>query len=210
MPKVSPEHLEARRQQIIEAALECFARQGFHRTTMQDIVRETGLSLGAIYRYFKTKDEIIEAVSDQRHERERALIAAAVKHGGLSAAFTQLGHDFLDSLGDARQRKQRRLGIQIWAEALRNPRMLKLVRRGVDEPRRLLGDLLRAAQERGEIPRGFDPDAAARVIISVFHGFVLQQAWDPRVEVGPYRSVLEELVKALGAGSRSGERRRRA
>lgn len=201
MPKVSAAHLEARRQQIIDAALECFARQGFHRTTMQDLVHETGLSFGAIYRYFKTKDEIIEAVADQRHARERDLISAAVRHADLSEVFDQLSRDFLEALDDPKQRKQRRLGIQIWAEALRNPRMLKLARRGVDEPRQLLGGLIRAAQERGEISSELDPDAAARVIISVFHGFVLQQAWDPRVEIGPYRKVVSELLTAITAGS---------
>jgi AcrR family transcriptional regulator len=50
MPKVSQEHLERRRQQILEAATECFARQGFRGTSMQDIFDASGLSAGAVYR----------------------------------------------------------------------------------------------------------------------------------------------------------------
>ena len=42
MPKVTEEHVAARRRQILSAALSCFAREGFHRTTMQDIFREAG------------------------------------------------------------------------------------------------------------------------------------------------------------------------
>ena len=53
MPRVAAEHLSARRQQILHAAEACFSRNGFHKTTMQDIIAETGLSAGAIYNYFK-------------------------------------------------------------------------------------------------------------------------------------------------------------
>ena len=59
MPKVTQAHLEARRQQILDAAFGCFARQGFHQTTMQDICREAELSPGAVYRYFDSKEAII-------------------------------------------------------------------------------------------------------------------------------------------------------
>jgi TetR/AcrR family transcriptional regulator, transcriptional repressor of aconitase len=55
MPKVSQNHLDARRQQILAAAIECFCRQGFHPTTMQDIIKESGLSSGAIYTYLPVK-----------------------------------------------------------------------------------------------------------------------------------------------------------
>ena len=56
MPKVSDAHVEARRQQILEAASACFARQGFHQTSVQDICKEAGLSAGAVYRYFPGKE----------------------------------------------------------------------------------------------------------------------------------------------------------
>ncbi|MCH8191827.1 MAG: helix-turn-helix transcriptional regulator [Chloroflexi bacterium] len=50
MPKITQAHLEARRQQILDAAFACFARQGFRQTTMQDIFREADLSAGAMHR----------------------------------------------------------------------------------------------------------------------------------------------------------------
>ena len=57
MPRVSDEHLAARRQQILDAARACFLRNGFHATSMQDVIGEAGLSVGAVYRYFKSKNE---------------------------------------------------------------------------------------------------------------------------------------------------------
>ena len=63
MPRVAESYLQSRRRQIMDAAIRCFAREGFHRTTMQDIFRETGLSAGAIYRYFKSKEDIVAAIA---------------------------------------------------------------------------------------------------------------------------------------------------
>jgi AcrR family transcriptional regulator len=205
MPKVSQAHLDARRQQIIDAALECFSREGFHRTTMQDIVRASGLSFGAIYRYFKTKEAIIEAVAKRRHERERELIGRAAGAKDLPAALLALSREFLGELNDPQTRKDRRLGVQMWAEALRNRRMLRIARDGVEGPLRLLTELVRSAQRRGELPKGLDPEGAARVAVALFQGFVLQQSWDPKVSVGPYQATVAQMLAALvsAAGGRA-------
>ena len=56
MPKVSQEYSEARRRQIIDAAYQCFARKGFHQTTMRDIYAEAKLSAGSVYHYFDSKE----------------------------------------------------------------------------------------------------------------------------------------------------------
>jgi AcrR family transcriptional regulator len=63
MPRVSERHAAARRGQILAAALRCFERDGFQRTTMQDIFRESGLSPGAVYTYFFGKDQIVREVA---------------------------------------------------------------------------------------------------------------------------------------------------
>src|ERR1700710_454706 len=79
MPRVSQAHLDARRQQIVDAARARFAGHGFARTSMADIVEESGLSNGAIYRYFTSKDEIVIAVCEQASDAlPKALTAAAV------------------------------------------------------------------------------------------------------------------------------------
>ena len=102
MPKVSQEHLDARRRQILDAAIECFSEQGFHRATMHDIVQRSGLSAGAIYRYFESKDELIQAIIDERHARELSLISAAASgEDGLGENLHQLILTFFGRLEDA-------------------------------------------------------------------------------------------------------------
>jgi AcrR family transcriptional regulator len=205
VPKVSAAHRDARRRQILDAALDCFAREGFHRATMDDIVRRARLSPGAIYRYFDGKEAIIEAIAGERHAREAERIEAAGREGATPDVLGRIARAFFAALDDPEERRRRNVGIQIWAEALRNPRVGQLVRRGVDRPRALLAGLVRRARRRGELPAGIDPDAAARAMIALFQGFLLQLAWDPRVQVAPYLAAIEAALGAVPA-----RRRRRA
>ena len=78
MPKVTEAHSAARRQQIIDAAYRCFARKGFHQSTMRDIYAEANLSPGAVYHYFDSKDAIIQASFEFDYERSLALLESAV------------------------------------------------------------------------------------------------------------------------------------
>ena len=197
MPKVSEEHVAARRRQIVDAAVECFSRDGFHRATMQDIVAEAGLSPGAIYSYFASKDDIVEAIAAERHARERATIARAREAKDIGEGLRAVARAFFGALAEPDEQRRRRLWVQIWAEALRDPRMLATARRGIDEPRKLFAQAVREAQQRGELPAHVDPDAFGRLAISLFLGFVLQQAWDPRVELEPYVDVLEYALDAM-------------
>lgn len=197
MPKVSQSYLDARRSQILDAAITCFARDGFHRATMQDIVEQSQLSPGAIYNYFASKEDIIEAIADERHSREQAYIAAAQQQANVVDALTHIRDAFFSRLNDPTERRRRRVSIQLWAEAQRNPRILKLVRRGIDQPRKLLSALIAKGQRRKEIPRALDPDATARLMIAVFHGFVLQLDWDNRAAVGPYLELLDAFLHRL-------------
>src|SRR5947199_7682663 len=108
MPKVSEEHLDRRRRQVVDAAVACFAREGFHRATMHDICREAGLSPGAVYRYFSGKQEIIEAIAAERHARELGFMRDASDIGEGGDALRALGRAFFSSLADPDERRRRR------------------------------------------------------------------------------------------------------
>ncbi len=197
MPKVSQAHLDARRTQILAAAITCFARNGLHRTTMQDIVAQARLSPGAIYNYFDGKEAIIEAIADERHARERALIAQAERESNVADALRRIRNAFFAPLDDPDERVRRRVGIQLWAEAQRNPKIRRLMRRGVDQPRALLSALIAKGQRQKQIRRELDPDAAARLMIAAFHGFVLQTDWDRHLAIEPYLQVLDMCLQRL-------------
>jgi len=197
MPRVSAAHLERRRHEILDAALACFAREGFHRTTMQDIVREAGASPGAIYRYFASKEAIIAAIAAERHRAELAMLRDAASRTDVGTSLHQLVSAFLGRLSDPAEQEWRRVTVQVWGEALRSPQVMAVAREGLDEPLRTLAALIRRSQQAGRLARELDPDALARVAAAIFQGLVLQQAWQPDVDVDAYARAAEAMLSAL-------------
>jgi AcrR family transcriptional regulator len=198
MPRVDESYLASRRRQIMDAAITCFARDGFHRTTMQDIVRQTGLSAGAIYRYFPAKEDIVAAIAAEHHAAEAEAFAAVSADGDdVGAALRHLVQVSLGRLTDPDEQRWRRVTVQVWGEALRSDRVMTIVRGGLDEPVAILAGLFRRGQAGGSLPPHLDPEAAARVCASIFQGLVLQQAWNPQLDVAAYIDVVLTLVEAL-------------
>jgi TetR/AcrR family transcriptional regulator, transcriptional repressor of aconitase len=197
MPRVAKSYLESRRRQIMDAAITCFSREGFHRTTMQDIVAETGLSAGAIYRYFRSKEDIVAAIAAEHHAAEAAAFAEVSTGGDVGAALRHLATVSLGRLADPAEQQWRRITVQIWGEALRNDRVMGVVRGGIDEPVAVLAALIRRGQRDGSLPQELDAEGAARVCASIFQGLVLQQAWDPELDVDAYLRAVFALIDAL-------------
>jgi AcrR family transcriptional regulator len=195
MPKISEEKREARRLQILEVATRCFARQGFHHTTMEDIVRESKSSPGAIYCYFRGKNDIVSAIADQRHKRESALLATLLTSTNVSDGLQHLAHAFFEMLQDPKERERRKVTIQIWAESHRDKRIRKIVERGIRQ-RDALTAALSSAQQAGQLPEGLDTDAFSRVLLALLQGFILQQAWEPELDTEGYLKTAASLINS--------------
>jgi len=194
MPRITRARADARRRQILDAALGCFARRGFHKTTMQDVVENSGLSPGSIYCHFSGKQDIIVAVVEERHRRERALLQRALEKQSFAEAVDQLAADFIAALSTPQERAWRRLAVQIWAESLHDRRLAVAVRDGVEVPKAILARMVQRAKVRGELPRTLDGDAMARLLIAFFQGLVLQLTWDGTVDTQSCLAALKALV----------------
>jgi AcrR family transcriptional regulator len=179
MPKVTQEHVEARRRQILSAALRCFAREGFHRTTMQDIFREADLSPGAVYSYFKGKDELIGAIIGAMMgflTETAGLFSEPLPEGRLRRPGEALG-EMIDryrglELGTVEERA--RIFPHLVGEQQRNPQLNAMVRAGIDRLRGGFEMLARAAQERGELDPALEPEHLSRLVVSLLQGLLLQ------------------------------------
>ena len=192
MPKVLPVYLETRRQQIIDAAAACFARGGFHRTTMQDICSEAELSPGALYRYFQSKEEIIQAMCSRGHEEDVQTIREALKLNDTVAVMDELIRVFFSGVDD---REFCALMVELISEAKHNQPIGEAVLEGwysIFEP---LSDLVRQAQERGEINPALDVRAVTRVMLGVYQGLVLQNLLEPGMDVQGYVETTRALFQ---------------
>jgi AcrR family transcriptional regulator len=195
MVKLTEQHRLARRRQITEAAITCFARDGFHRTSMADIVRESGLSPGAIYHYFDSKDDVIEAIAVDRHDREAELNRGALAESDPLCALNSLIRGYAAWMSDPTEKVRRRVGVQVWAEALRNPKVHELVLRGTDAALGAVAALLARIQADGHLDPEVDTRSLARVFVALFQGFILQMSWDDDADPIGY---LNEVERVLG------------
>jgi TetR/AcrR family transcriptional repressor of uid operon len=193
MPKLKPTTQAARREHILDAAERCFARAGFHRTTMQDICREAEVSAGALYVYFSSKEELIAGIA----ERDRATLAQQLAKVSaapdLLAALAKLGEYY--SLEQPRHK--RILCIEIGAESTRNPVVSEIFRsvdRGAIDS---LEQIFARARDEGRIAPKLEPRMLAEVVALLGDGLFWRRAVDPDHDAEAMLPVLLELVATL-------------
>jgi len=194
MPRITAARASEQRERIFDAALTCFAREGFHAATVQDIVAESGLSPGAIYGYFKGKTEIAMAIASERHTMERRRMEFALAAPDIDTSLQRLLDGFVLELRNPAERRWRHLAVQLWAESLSNPRLKREALGGVSQAVDVLSRMIAQAQNRGSWPKHLDPAYAARVMIAILQGISLQRAWDDRVDVERFAAALRMML----------------
>ncbi|AXK33134.1 TetR/AcrR family transcriptional regulator [Streptomyces armeniacus] len=203
MARVSQAHLDARRQQILDGASRCFTRNGFHATSMQDVFQETGLSSGAVYRYFRSKDELIKAVAIDAFGSVRESFARATQ----GSPDRPLEDVISGVLGNALAEQARQAGIddssayaklilQVWGETLRDKPLAAALTEGYEEMRLVWADLIRTYQEAGRLRTDVPVDDIVRTLMAVAQGFIVQQAMFGGVTSDTLRNGLLALSTA--------------
>lgn len=200
MPRVSEAHLEQRRNQILEAAVVCFARRGFDKTTMADIAAEAGVSDTLAYRYFSGKDEIIDAAI-RRHEGRLSV------DEGMEESEEEL--DDLRTLLDLMltsniRRFDDRDGIEatmgmyfrMWAEALHDEERRAEVLERWSHHFDVAEGLVTRAQERGQLAKRFDARSVTWVMLATHYGLNVLAVLNPEIELDKCRDVM--LAMSLG------------
>ncbi len=191
---MSEAHLAARRQQILDAARACFLRNGFHQTSMQDVIREARLSVGAVYRYFPSKNDLITALAEQ-------------VVGEVVAVFTALGaQDPPPPLAEVMQRAvdvitpetgpdgRFRLALHVWSESLRDPALAEFVAGIYGRLRTIVIALARRARDHGELPPDSDPEAVGVVLLGMMPGYALQRILTGGPEPDVFKAGLRTLL----------------
>jgi AcrR family transcriptional regulator len=193
MPKVLPEYLELRRQQILDAAATCFSRRGFHPTTMQDICHEADLSPGAVYRYFPSKESIIQAMCDRGQTQNAEAIQEALGAGGTLDTLRHLITKYFVELDSVHSQAECALNLELIVEAPRNEHIREWLTRNLNDARARFVTLVRHAQDKGEIDPALDSESVAQVMVAVYHGFITQKLVNPDMDVVSYANVLWAL-----------------
>ncbi|MFZ2625050.1 MAG: helix-turn-helix domain-containing protein [Propionibacterium sp.] len=179
MPKVSPEHEEQQHAAILTAARRCFARNGFHATSMDDIITQAGMSPSTVYRHFRGKDEIIYAATDEKFTSILTSIDAAISENPMpspSAMFTTVVRGFTREFGvDDDLRQSARLALNAWGETARNPRLATRARAGHQTLRSTMTSVMEAYRAADMLRPGLDPGSAADAVWMMALGLLTRE-----------------------------------
>jgi AcrR family transcriptional regulator len=192
MPKLRPDTHRARREHILDAALTCFARGGFHATTMQAICREAGVSPGALYVYFDSKEALIAGLC----ERDRAEFAERfAKLSGAPdflEALTAIGeHYFVDESPE-----KQRFVVEMGVEATRNPRIAEIFMSVDKYCSDSFEALFQRLKDEGRIAPRVDIQTLAKVFSVLGDGMFWRRAIEPNADM---RAVLPVVIDMVGA-----------
>lgn len=193
-----PESQEAhvrRQDEILTAAEHCFVQSGFHRTTIQNIASEAGMSVGNLYRYFASKDAVVEALIG----RDQARIAKdfdQLQTDDLMGAFASLMRRQIVERG----RDKAVLWLEICAEAARNPTVAEVTQAHKEA---IAGHLatffakVMAERRRRSLPAGAEPETLAQLVIMLFWGLTIMHALAP--EPAPFDARVDHLLSIVAA-----------
>ena len=188
-----------RRFEILRAAQNCFARSGFHQTSMQEICTEAGMSPGNLYRYFRSKEEIIAGIA----ERDRADAAEQFAAVGKGDFFDGLAAHAQHHLVE-RSTEEVALCAEIMAESRRNPAVARIYQDMEVDVRARFIAMLRSAAERGEI-RDIDFDGTVTVLFALADGLSWRRAVEPSFNAEAVMPIVLGMVRQLLNPATSGD-----
>jgi AcrR family transcriptional regulator len=198
MPRITDERREARREQILEAARACLQEHGLEAVSMEMIIARSGLSTGAVYGYFKGKDDIISAVVTEgtaalgrqlvpilKDPEPRPLPELMEQLLRTIADFGQDKHDGIDRL---------LVALHGWSHSQSDPGLQATTRAAYRSQRELLADTVRRWQAAGTLDPGADPEGVAQLLQSIILGFAAQRALAGDADVQAHVGALQALT----------------
>jgi AcrR family transcriptional regulator len=181
-----------RRSEILAAAQTCFARAGFHQTSMQEICAEAGMSPGNLYRYFRSKEDIIAGIAE-RDRAEAAQQLASIGTGDFFDGLAALAHHHLVESTI----EEVSLCAELMAESRRNPAVARIYQEMERDMRARFIALLRDASERGEIRRDIDFDGTVTVLFALADGLSWRRAVQPAFDAEAVMPLVLGMVEHL-------------
>jgi AcrR family transcriptional regulator len=192
MPRINEQQRQARRSRILEAARELFTTNGFHDTSMDDIIAAAGMSSGGVYGYFAGKDAIIEAIAQQVVGGITATVNDVLKTEPVPpiAAVLRRLIAQIDILADG----PGRLALQVWGEAQRDPVIAALAAAEGANVRTAVLELVRRAHADGQLSQHTDLEALAQVVFALVPGYLMQKRIIGDINPERYADAIDVLL----------------
>jgi TetR/AcrR family transcriptional repressor of uid operon len=177
MPQTLIDSSPDRRVQILDAAMVCFAKRGFHQASMHDISAEAGISVGLIYRYFENKEAVISAMADRHKKEIQAVLERARQAPTLLESLEIL---FTAHCCENSPKVQSAFVVDLYAEASRNVQVADLVRDVLQTAMDGVTDLIARSPEAKNAAHGLMPNEQAELIFAVARGMLMRDVLQPQ------------------------------
>ena len=191
---VRAEKREAQLARILDASRTCFVRSGFRGASMHDICREADMSPGALYRYFPSKEAIIEAIAD--NDRQGDLASLALINGGanlvdgfVSGVMAHFTH--VHARGFAP------LFTEIRAESMRNETVKNCCERNKGEFASFFKGFLDHAKSTGQIDPIVENSAIVSMIMAMGEGIIMGSLLDENIRSEKIETMLRAMTNAM-------------
>ncbi|WP_431825811.1 TetR/AcrR family transcriptional regulator [Burkholderia sp. F1] len=194
MRKIDPEKVEAKRRQILDAAIECFARNGFHGTSTASICAAAGMSPGNLFHYFPTKASIIEAIA---LEDQRITADIFAKWFDTEDAVTAIEEIALELMQLASDPVYVRITIEIGVEATRNEDIAALFAANESLVKGRLAALVKRGIAQGRIDRTLKPDLTATWLLALTEGAFMRVVSEPGFKMKANTQMLRLIIQRM-------------
>ena len=193
MPRLSEDQQAERRTRLLDAAERCFARAGFHATTMQDIARAARVSAGAAYTYFESKEGLIAGIAERDRQQIARDFGAVADAPDFIVAMERCARYYLFE----QPAHKLPLLVELAAESTRNP----AVARNCQDVDKVVQDAFAAALKRHVDAGRLKPRHDVRTIVSLLmligDGMFQRRATDPRFDPERAMPIVMEIMRDL-------------
>jgi len=182
-----------RKAQITRAARKCFIAKGIHSSSMQDICKTSKISPGALYRYYPSKQAIIEAIAAEEHQQNTDLVEYIRAQPSALEALCEAVPDILDQL---LQKDFARLMIEISTEATRNEAVRSAFSTVEDQFKSDLTQIFKDAKAEGSIRSEIDIESSIFLFLTLLDGITSRAAGG---QTPPRKAIAKSLINAIKA-----------
>lgn len=193
---VNPQKAETRRREILLAAKACFENRGFHSTTMAEICSAANISAGALYRYFDSKEMIIQAMADEEMAGAKSAILETIeviKNG--NEPLIALDEFFDQTIMQYFTKEQCSMAAELIAEAMRNPKFAESAKEAYLELNDNMVALFKLLKDKELIEKNTNLKEAASVIMAAIDGLVLRTAFCTDIDAKTSAKWIKNLVR---------------
>ncbi len=202
-PKVTEEYKKTVREKILDVSEDLFARKGYHEASMDDIVKESGLSKGAIYGYFNSKQDIFLSLSDRCMESELVEIRSVFSPDDSATKKLEKSAEIHFQYCE-KSIEICKINLEWWIEAPRVESLQNRLNSRYETARKFIAEIIREGIEKGEFRRDIDPDALSSIILAALDGLSLHSATTG--QEFDWQKIRDTFLKAFLEGINAGNK----